>query len=289
MIKNFCQPISFLLFAAQIMVSACGTRDYETPAPRETVRPPVTQQFPGADPQFEKRVIGASEDHESGYLWRLLNWTGVADQELPTFKSQLADTAQSGSFDAFGTTVIGGAVMGVIVRASRSWFFGQPIQSDIGHWFWRGVYRTANGTAQGASRGALFSFTCYLLLVGADPLPYEGLLGDDFKALSSALVLGGMSSIVGATMADSIVRGDWASTDTRWGRFINRSSRARHFFSNLQEWTTTTSIGRGLRYKVAPGIIILGIGTGVGLVVYDSLHVSEEETYRPENFNPSGL
>lgn len=250
-----------ILLAAILALTACGTRDYETTEPPKP-SPGEEIALPPPEPS-QRRILLTAQKPSPGYLWGGLRWIGVPDHQLSEVMSNLADDDNTNTFAAFGVTVVGGAILGFIIRVSNSWFFGGPIESKAGHWFWNRVDRSVKTASQGIVRGAAFGAGCHLLLTGLHPIPFDGLLGEDYRALSSSLVIGGLSSITFGHMITRLAEKNWISPQSplyysKWGQ--------------LQEWTQTTEIGRNLRYRFLPGLIILGLGTGIGMIVFDHVH-----------------
>ena len=95
-----------------------------------------------------------------GYLWYGLEWVGVSEEAMMDLKDQLRENENANDFRAFGATVIGGAVLGLVMRISGSLFFGKPIESEMSHWFWHYLDKAAKNMGQGAGRGALFAGGC---------------------------------------------------------------------------------------------------------------------------------
>lgn len=275
------------MVACLTFVNACGTRDYATP-PKESVAQREEKNIPAKLPPGTNAEIRANlvpkPPPKSGYIWGGLEWIGVPPSMILKLKCQLADVRTVSEFKALGSAIFGGAVIGVVVKYSGSWFFGKPAEAGPGHWFWNRLDETTKNVSQGALRGALFGGVCETALAGGNFTPFAGFLGQSFAALSSAVTLGVLSSIAATPYIEKLINQEPLPNDippsevqaAREAEIVSETEALRKrrpvgFRAKMREWTQTTKIGRGLRYRVAPGIAIVGIGAGVGLLIYDSL------------------
>ncbi|MCB0355484.1 MAG: hypothetical protein KDD40_00665, partial [Bdellovibrionales bacterium] len=174
-------------------------------------------------------------------------------------------------FTALGTAAIGGAVIGVIMRSTGSWFFGKPVDSPVGHWFWRTIDKVIKNNKAGVVRGGTFASAFYLTLAGMPSLSFKGLLGMQFSSFSCSVALGGMTVLATGNIIKNINREDWRHPKSRLGRWLNHTDTGKNAMAKMQEWTSETQLGRFVRYNVSPGLFILGLGSGIGLIVYDYL------------------
>lgn len=271
--------MSYILKITSILVllsvfTACGTREYEMPEEEES---PAEEQIQVTQSPW---LIDQDEGSEAGYLWDGLNWVGVSDDFITYLQTSLTDNMRTNTFSSFGTTVMGGAVLGLIVKASGSWFLGGPVNSQSSHWFWQQTNKALSSWGQSVVRGGLFSGACYLVLSGARPLPYDGILGHDFTALSSAISLGVMASIASSPIIFHLVRQDWSNPNSLLGKVASHYGRVGQATLKIQRWSNSTNIARGIRYQLAPGIVILGIGSGLGIIIYEVLQDSTDDTPR---------
>lgn len=252
-------------------ISACGTRNYEErPVTDSRIRPILQGRTPIL-PQQGQIPRPVEEPVHVGYLWRGLSWMGVNDADLNSFKDGIRDGPGANSFQTLGSVITGSAVLGLVIRASGSWFLGRPVDVQSGHWFWQTAERAARGSGRGIVRGALLGGACYGLLVGVNPIPFDGLLGSEFDAFSAATALAAMSALSVGPYAQKIVEPGWGNPEKPFGRWLNQFPPAKAGADFIHDWTQGSPLGRGMRYKVAPGLIIVGIATGVGLLVYNSL------------------
>lgn len=262
--------LSRLLIVTVFLLNACGSDDYGPDhseqgktaqgKPEQKVPPPATGQMS----MIEQR------EARTGFIWQGLGWLGLNDGMVSDFKSRLADDKQTNPFCTFGASVLGGAVLGLVVRASGSWFFGGPVEPKPGHWFWNSLNKTVQSGGRGILRGGLFGGGCYLLLTGLSPLPFSGLLGQSFRALSSSIVLGGMSLGAASPFIRRMIGKDWTDTESPIGKALSRTKWTRQGAEKFQHWSESTEIGEGIRYRVIPGLVILGIGAGIGMLIYES-------------------
>lgn len=232
----------FLKFTLCLALASCGTRDYGSnnePAPPPRTPPPIQSEHPRT-----YRV------EESGYVWRGLRWVGLQDEKVGALQEALDDDSKTDAFCAFGTTVMGGAALGLVIRFAGNWLFGQSVSVASKSPVWRRIEEMGKTTSQGTLRGAMTAAGCYLLLTGLSPVPYPGLLGMEFKGLASSLVLGGLAGIAFSPYARSIVR------------------KNRPLWRKMKKWTGSADLNNYARYHVAPGLMILGVGSGVGLLVF---------------------
>jgi hypothetical protein len=54
-------------------------------------------------------------------------------------------------------------------------------------------------------------------------------------------------------------------------RFDGYANYTGKIFNHLKQWSSTSDIGLGVRYRFIPGVMILGIGGGFGYLIYDGL------------------
>lgn len=234
---------NLLKYVLCLSLISCGTRDYGQHS--STPPPPVNQPKP-----IQSEHPRTYQVKEPGYVWRGLRWFGLEDDKVNSLKEALNDDSQTDAFCAFGSTVIGGAILGLVIRFAGNWVFGQSVSVASKSPVWNRIEAMGKTTGQGTLRGALTGAGCYLLLTGLSPIPYSGLLGMDFKGLSSALVLGGLAGIAFSPYARSIVR------------------KNRPLWKDVRRWTGSSELTNYTRYQVAPGLMILGIGAGMGLLVF---------------------
>ncbi len=215
---------------------------------------------------------------EEGQLWRGIDWlrdnfdwVEIPDESLDSLKEGLQDQLPSRiNFDALGMAVIGGAVLGVVIRGSGSWFFGGPVEPHEYHPLLKKAHKAISATVQGSVRGGGFAGGCYLLLTGLDPF-YSGLYGQAYGALAAATVTGGMASGAALNIIQKIVNMDFSQPPK-----IRRGHLGRGL-DKLEKWTTGTKIGKGVRYKVVPGLVMVGVGAGVGVWVFHEIQRDSEE------------
>ncbi len=270
------------------LVAGCGTRDYGAPQEPKTLEKEVrdaleeqmgAQEREGVQPQMAPLPFGQRVEESEGYLWRGLDWGGVSEERVTQIQDWLSDHEETrNNFDALGLTILGGAALGVVMKVSGSWFFGGPVEGHESHWFWRKLDEAAKGTTQGLVRGSLFAGGCYLLLTGIDPLPYTGLLGQQYTALSSALVLGGMSAGAASVFTKKFLRRNLNDPNAHLSLSLPSNNVVGKGMHAIQQWTTSSVLGRGLRYQVVPGLVIVGVGSGVGVLVFDFLQTDSEES-----------
>jgi hypothetical protein len=267
--------VRFLLaICLSVVLIACGSQDYPPPPNQTGVRHEEQPTAPGqpqpttAAPALEPNV------YTPGYVWRIADWIGLPDSGVEDLKCRLQDQNVN-HFQALGTTIGGGAILGVIIRRSGSWFFGQPYDPGPGHWFWNRLDETVKTVGQGVWRGGLTAMACDVLLAGGDYIPISGILGHEFAALSAALTLGGLSSMAAtpyiekwigsppqAPLNPPIGEALWQPPSGSWPKRV---------WAKVSDWTEKSEIGRGLRYRIGPRLVIVGVGIGAGFLVYDKL------------------
>lgn len=289
-----------LLFVFSILLLSCeGTRDYPQPTANGQAGtlseppPPPPSSSPIDNNQPIKNGKGNSEEQEPilmeheypvGYLWEGMNWLGIPENNLVDFMNFLADSPDINAFTALGSSFFGGAALGLLVRSSGSWFFGGPIKSEASHWFWKRLNISFNTISQGLLRGGIFAGACHIALTGIYPIPYQGLLGQEFHALSSAVILGTLSSIAADPYIRKLVNHDWSKGKV--------PAFLRHGVDKIHQWTHQNTIGLAIRHRIGPRVLVIGIGFGVGLVIYNNLQGDEEsevkhslEPIKPVDFN----
>jgi hypothetical protein len=258
-----------------VAFSACGTRDYQKP-PTDYGQPvPPRQNEPRAERTARPRVT--TEGSGAGYLWKGLRWAEIPQSEIDEVKCHLADSIDTSRLQSFSSALVSGAVIGVIGKFSNAWLFGKP--EDLpreGHWFWNNFDRTIRNTFGGAFRGALLVGGCQTLLSGGNITWFSGVLGEEYTALSTALSVGAFASIA----SKPYIWNRWAKMPQRpavlpanepppaFNGYANYAGKA---FRHLKEWSSTSDIGLGIRYRFVPGVMILGIGGGLGYLIYQGL------------------
>ncbi len=221
------------------------------------------------DSTLQERLF--ERDPATGYLWRLLETAGVPPETLDTLAQPLEDLPGVNRFEAFGTSVVGGAIFGVLVRYSGSWFLGKPADTTRGAWIWDRFGAHLSNTGNGLLRGGLYGGLCETALAGGNIIPFAGILGQNFSALSAAISLGSISSVAAGSFAKKWV-GE-IPKHTRKKKTLPKSKQ-KLVLARLQHWSQTTPLGQTLRYRVLPGISFVLVGSGVGLLVYDSLQMN---------------
>jgi hypothetical protein len=265
--------IAFTL-AAALLLNGCGAQDYATRPPE---RPPGENKTEQAPVVAEQKPLIVRKNRP-GYLFSGLKWIGVSDESVENIKCRFKDRADVNHFNSLGVSIMGGAIIGLVIRTSGSWFFGQPIEPGPGHWFWNRLDQTIKTGAQGLTRGVLFAAVCETLLAGDNFTPLTGFLGQDFSALSAALTLGGLSAIavspyIRRKMGRPVSEPEFALRPPgNDGKFSHR------VMMTVEEWSRTSDLGRAVRYRVAPDISIVGIGGAVGLVIYGWLQGDSPES-----------
>ncbi|RME14066.1 MAG: hypothetical protein D6797_09720 [Bdellovibrio sp.] len=271
--RNKKKHLSFILIFTFVL-SSCGTREYKE---RPKTPPPFS-----LSPQIEEQPFITNTDdipnethqNNEGYLWKGLNWIGVSEENLSFLESRLQDNIHSNDFKTLGSVLVGGAILGILIRINGSWFFGGPIETKSYHGFWRTLEKTKTAVGQGMVRGSLFAGSCYYLLKGVDSISFDGILGPSFKSLSSSIILGGMAALSTSTLIRSIIDADWTDNSHVIGKIIDHSKMVKTTVQRFQDWTNKTTIGQKVRYKIAPNLFLVGLGSGVGIVVYDFLQSS---------------
>jgi hypothetical protein len=102
------------------------------------------------------------------------------------------------------------------------------------------------------------------------PLPFDGLLGESFRSLSAALVLGGMSAAAAAPLVNKFAASDWTKISETF-----KGQKLADGVQKIQKWTTTSELGKGLRFQLGPGLVVAGIGAGVGVVMHHYCEVAK--------------
>jgi hypothetical protein len=255
--------------------SACGTRDYQKP-PADYGQPvPPRENEPRAEPTARPRVT--TEGSGAGYLWKGLRWAEVPQSQIDGVRCRLADGIDTSRLQAFSSALISGAVIGVIGKFSNAWLFGKPEENPPeGHWFWNNFDHTLRQFFGGAFRGALLVAGCQTILSGGNVTWFSGILGENYTALSTALSAGAFASIA----SKPYVWKRWSKMPQRPiilpssqspPAFNGYADYTSQVFKHLKEWSSTSDIGLGIRYRFVPGVMILGIGGGFGYLIYDGL------------------
>lgn len=260
--------------AVLLILNACGGHDDYAKAP-ESGPQNKTLEAPrrnGSDGRVGPSVAPQAGGIREGQLWRGLRWFHVPPESLLDLRCRLADGTGVNRYEAFGTAILGGAVLGLVVHASDSWFFGQPVEPGPGHWFWKRLSQVIKTSSQGVVRGALFGGACAELLSGWNLFPINGLLGPDYSVLSAAATLGGLSSLAAAPHMRRLLGPDEVRADTTEGIQPELSP------GRLRRWLRYVDIRPGLRYRLFPGLMVVGVGSGVGLLVYNSLQSADLRT-----------
>jgi hypothetical protein len=258
-----------------VAFSACGTRDYQK-LPTDYGQPvPPRENEPRAEPTARPRIT--TQGSGAGYLWKSLRWAEVPQSEIDRVKCTLADSIDTSRLHSFSSALVSGAIIGVIGKFSNAWLFGKPENPPPeGHWFWNNFDYTIRDFFGGIFRGALLVAGCQTLLSGGNVTWFNGILGEEYSAFSTALSAGAFASIA----AQPYVWNRWAQRPQQPvvpppndppPRFNGYTDYAGKVFGRLKEWSSTSDIGLGVRYRFIPGVMILGIGGGVGYLIYDGL------------------
>ena len=266
---------AILSFVIAGIFAACGTRDYEKP-PTDYGQPvPPRENETRAEPTARPRIT--TEGSGTGYLWKGMRWAEIPQNQITNVKCKIADSMDTNRGQAFSAALVSGAVIGVIGRFSNAWILGKP--KDVppeGHWFWNNFDHTVRNFFGGAGYGALLVGGCQTLLSGGNVTWFNGVLGDQYTALSTALAAGAFSSIA----SKPYIWNRWAQKPQRPivlpsndppPRFNGYSEYTGKVFRHLKQWSSTSDIGLGLCYRFVPGVMILGIGGGAGYLIYQGL------------------
>lgn len=298
------------LLAASLAVSACGTRDYPPVPQQDSIPTEERISTPPARSSSTPTIIPSRA--KPGYLWSAMDWVKVPNESVKDMRCALGDGPKVDDFEAFGTALLGGALLGLVIRSSDSWFFGKPIEPAPGHWFWSRLEQGFKIGAQGAVRGALFAGACEVALAGSTLVPFRGLLGHNFSAVSAAATLAGMAALAGNPYVRHLFRED-PSGRLKTAEEATESERAAEAEAAAEAqakeeeamvtgepqpppprirkrdrlWSATAELREGFHYRVAPGIMIVGIGTGIGLITYNWLQ--HEEAYIDWACTPEGV
>lgn len=257
------------------LLAGCGTRDYEKPPPDFGPPTPPRQNETRADPYAQPRLT--TEPPAAGYAWRGLKWVGIPSNMINDVKCAIADSPQSSRTAAFGTALISGAVIGVVGKFNDAWLFvTKDDPHPPGDWFWNNLDVTIKKFFGGATRGAIYLAACETMMAGGNLTWFSGVLGQNYSAASTAAAIGIFSAIAGAPLVQKrfgsppgppIILPSHESPPSYNG-FADYSGKV---FTHLRDWSRNSDIGRGIRYKFVPGVLILGIGGGLGYLVYDRL------------------
>lgn len=259
--------IHLLPILLALTVTACGSQDYdEASKPKDVQVPAPNQSGPVDSPTNEVHL--APRTPSEGYGWRLMKWIGLPDSRVEDLKCRVQDSHNVDHFVAFGSALIAGAVLGPVIRGSGMWFFGKPIEPGEPHPFWGKFDQSVRSAGQGMLRGPLVAGTCEALLTGVPINPLGAALGPNFMSISTAITIGGLSAIASASKVDS-----WL--ESILDRGPSRTNRGKGSLYNgiavAKRWSKRSELGKNLRYRVGPHLVIFGIGSGVGLLVYENL------------------
>jgi hypothetical protein len=272
-----------VILSAALLFNGCGAQDYATRPPENTDY--LKKAEPGSK-EAKKPLM--KRTNEQGYVWSGMSWIGVSDDSIENLKCRLKDRPDLSHFDSLGASILGGAIIGLVIRTSGSWFFGQPIEPGPGHWFWNRLDQTVKIGGQGLSRGALFAAVCETLLAGDNFTPLTGFLGQDFSALSAAIALGGLASIAASPYVDRKMGAPVSEPEFALQSPDSEMKFSRRVISTVENWSRSSDLGRRVRYRIVPGVTILGIGGAVGLVMYGWLQGNpRDEGEMPESSCPS--
>lgn len=255
------------------LASACGSQNYDDE--QEKPAPPATTTTASKPQQPIQNVRPIEKSLTPGYLWRGFRLVGMSDETLSALQCPLRDAPGVNHFEAFGSSLFWGAILGVVIRFSDSWFLGKPVETGEGHWFWNNLDQTVRKSGQGLIRGAIFAGVCETLLAGGNFTPFNGILGQDFVALSAGLSVGGLSAIAATPLLSRYMEKQEEPPITL-KEDDPSNPISRRIISQLNQWSKTSEIGQRFRYRVAPGLVLLGIGAGFGLLVYDHLQSSAQ-------------
>lgn len=264
---------SLSIFLALLI--GCGSRDYgteEEPLSREEEIRQQLQERPELQHDSSDEVESFSEDAETkreGWLWQGLDnlkradWlTELAwldevqepnqqkkiDDLVESLKEKLADDDPSRSnFDALGLTLMGASILGAIARIShlKEKQFLQASQGDPQNPQGPAQTDWIMETGKSLQKAAILGLGCYVLFSGFNPF-FPGVFGQDYAYLSAATVVTLFSAHTGFSIRRALIKN---------GPYNN--------------WSPHVSIKKGVLYHVGGGLFVLGVSSGLGLLVYN--------------------
>lgn len=291
-----------LILCASMLVS-CGTQDYAK-RPEEPGTPKARTVTPQSTPLPVRPPLLSSGQHNKGHLWGAMRWFGLSNQTVENLRCSYGDRGGVHDFNAFGASFVGGAVIGVVVRYSGSLFFGSPANDGHGHGpdggsavggavgslharsFWNRIYRASDHViGAGLSAGA-FVGGCQALLAGTKFPPWDGLLGNDYSAFSSAVAV---ALATGVAVSPWVYKafGEAPPRIPKPSSFISQpppsdgdgvtpkptmTQRLANMPARIKNWSEESGFSNGFWYRLMPGVVVLGVSNSVGMIVYDRLY-----------------
>lgn len=287
------------LFACAILVSSCGTQDYEKPPQTaDEVATPEAAEGPTAVEKTKSKRVASPK----GNIWQGLEWVGVNEKHLDEIRCRYRDNAAD--IPSLGTVFIGGAVIGVVARYSGSVFFGRP-PAEHGHGgsgghghggpsghegarvsseqsLFENLMSQLSHAPGAALRGGIWLTACQMALSGKFT-PFDGLLGRDFMGLSSALTLGGAAALTAPAWVHKFIGEapppEKPNMDTTRLHPENESpdgrggGKPRGFdrISRMFQWLDRSTFNKPVWYQLSHSLGILFISGEVGYLVYNFL------------------
>lgn len=291
MMKNsVVKYLGFVLFFSIIL--GCGTRDYGTEKDKadtkndlEVIIGKSKAKDLLSEKKLQKRINetqgistfgaespDAGSSSKEGYIWEGMRFISIPEDKIASLQERLQNEKDLNNACMVGTVLASGVVLAFVIRIGGSIFFGAHPEYNPGtHWFWQGLGKTKHLITDTSFRGAAFATGCHLALVGVGAIGYKGLMGPEYSALSASVLAGSMVAWSSSPYLNYFSKSDWGQPTGRIGKWLQTKGNIGQWAGKAQTWTSGSVLGRGLRYEIIPGLILLGIASGVGVVVYDGL------------------
>lgn len=306
----------FLALIMSALLAGCGTQEYAKPpgpisnkgsaGPSDLLNNSEVLTTESNSPSATNGILTA-EPARKGHAWRWLEWYGVNEQDVDKLRCRYRDTDGVKAMDAFGAAIEGGVIIGIVVRASGSVFFGKPVDDHHGHGGHGGhghhghhqdihvtvqnkVERSVWGHLNMAIRhatvaginGGVFVGGCQTILAGGNWTSFDGLLGHDFAGLSAATALG-IGSYVALRPWIRRLFGDppepkEPTMDTSLLHVEppplpkdGKPPKGPGVFKRLANWSAASGFNRGVWYYIMPEVAVVFLSERIGVMVYNKL------------------
>lgn len=284
-----------LTLAFAIALSGCGTHDYKD---RPTDKPQKSDEKTTQSlPQTKKRGAGSGSSSSfmpslfRGYAKEGFAWEWAENEPwAERLKCEVRDGEHVDYWTVFGYQVFGGALLGVIYKASGGFWLGRPSNEPDkftavpvptpapAAWAWQRIYLDSQRLKAGLARGVAWTTGCANILGPGYLLPINGVLGTDFRSISTSIALGIAAAVATKPYMNYFMRGGFKRGETE-----SASSLTSHVVGLLSKRFSFAGKRSFIGRTVAPNLVVIFVGAGVALIVDRSLQQPNPNLPAPED------